>query len=229
MRIKLLDIVQVTALGFGLAGLGCSAKGSVKIGGETEKAEKATKAEKPEKAEKVAKAEAPAQAPASAEAEGMHKHKMDAAPTATTPAATTPAATEPAQAAAPKGKKSKRAAFNRKTKRVDIEDKVQFEVNMAEIKAESNTLLDDVAQVLSENPTISVEIGGHTDDTGAAEHNRKLSASRAEAVKHYLVSRGIAAERLTVKGFGSDKPIDPEKSDIAREKNRRVEFLVTSP
>jgi OOP family OmpA-OmpF porin len=111
--------------------------------------------------------------------------------------------------------------------RVEIDDKVQFEIGKAVLLPESQSLLDDVAAVLVQHAEVKyLEVAGHTDSTGKAAKNRKLSQDRAEAVRLYLIDKGVAAERLTAKGYGPDKPIADNKTKEGRDKNRRVEFLI---
>ncbi|HWO22902.1 MAG TPA: OmpA family protein [Kofleriaceae bacterium] len=110
---------------------------------------------------------------------------------------------------------------------IDIKDKVQFATGKAEILPESFSLLDDVAKVFTENEQIEVvQIEGHTDSTGTADINRKLSQQRAESVLKYLASKGVAKKRMVAKGFGPDRPIADNGDDVGREKNRRVEFNI---
>jgi len=112
-------------------------------------------------------------------------------------------------------------------KKIEIGDSVYFDSSKATIQARSFGLLDEVAQILVENPRVALlSIEGHTDSTGAAAMNRKLSQQRAEAVKTYLVSKGVAAERLEARGHGPDRPIADNGTVAGRAKNRRVEFLV---
>jgi outer membrane protein OmpA-like peptidoglycan-associated protein len=85
-------------------------------------------------------------------------------------------------------------------------------------------LLDDVARVLNAHPEISIVIEGHTDDTGNAQRNREVSQARAEAVRDYLIKKGVAPRRLQAKGYGPDRPIAPNATAPGRAKNRRVEF-----
>jgi len=110
-------------------------------------------------------------------------------------------------------------------KRLRILDKVFFENGKATLQARSNALLDNVAQVLIAHPEIpKVQIEGHTDDAGPAELNKKLSQDRANAVRDYLVKKGVPDARLTAVGFGPEKPAVPNDSPANRELNRRVEF-----
>jgi outer membrane protein OmpA-like peptidoglycan-associated protein len=87
-----------------------------------------------------------------------------------------------------------------------------------------------VAQVMKAHPEVQrVTIEGHTDDTGSAATNRKLSQARAEAVRDYLVGKGVEASRLEAKGFGPDRPVQSNKTKAGRDANRRVEFVVQKP
>lgn len=110
---------------------------------------------------------------------------------------------------------------------IQIMDKVQFETGSDKLLPVSFPLLDQVAQVMAENEQIElVEIQGHTDATGSAGINRKLSAARAASVKRYLVDKKIAAGRLTTKGYGPDVPIADNQTAEGRDANRRVEFKI---
>ena len=81
-----------------------------------------------------------------------------------------------------------------------------------------------LAAQLADEPTLRVEVGGHTDNTGQAAGNIRISQARANAVRTYLISKGIAADRLTAKGYGSSKPLAPNTTPANRTKNRRVEL-----
>ncbi len=110
--------------------------------------------------------------------------------------------------------------------RIELKDLVYFDTGKATIQARSNTLLDQIAKVLNEHPEIvKVIIEGHTDDRGAAEVNRTLSQQRAEAVRDYLTQKGVAADRLEPKGFGPDRPVQPNTTAAGRAANRRVDFI----
>ena len=74
------------------------------------------------------------------------------------------------------------------------------------------------------NASIRVQVGGHTDNTGSAAVNRRLSAARANAVRDYLISKGVAADRLTAVGFGPRKPVASNRTAEGRAQNRRVEL-----
>lgn len=111
--------------------------------------------------------------------------------------------------------------------RVDIRDKIFFEFDSATITAESFAVLDDLAGTLDNHVEIElVEVQGHTDDQGAEEYNLKLSQSRAEAVRQYLVTQGIAPDRLIARGYGESQPLQPGDTVEAREVNRRVVFKI---
>jgi outer membrane protein OmpA-like peptidoglycan-associated protein len=101
---------------------------------------------------------------------------------------------------------------------------VNFETGKAELTPESQAILDGVAESLVANEEIKVQVGGHTDNTGSAALNKRLSAARAETVRQYLVSKGVAAERLTARGYGPSKPVASNKTAEGRAQNRRVEL-----
>jgi outer membrane protein OmpA-like peptidoglycan-associated protein len=81
---------------------------------------------------------------------------------------------------------------------------------------------------MTDNPTVRIEIGGHTDNVGKPADNLALSNNRAKAVVRYLISKGIAASRMTAKGYGETKPIADNSSEEGRAKNRRTELKVTA-
>jgi len=84
-----------------------------------------------------------------------------------------------------------------------------------------------LVQVLNENPSIKLEISGHTDNVGKAEDNMLLSTNRAKAIVGYLNTKGIDSKRLSFKGYGALKPIADNSSEAGRTKNRRTEFTIT--
>lgn len=104
---------------------------------------------------------------------------------------------------------------------------ITFDVAKATIKPESELTLMKALKTLQTYEDISVEIGGHTDSDGSAKSNLKLSESRAESVKAWLVNKGIDASRISVKGYGEDKPIADNKTKEGKQKNRRIEFTRT--
>ena len=103
---------------------------------------------------------------------------------------------------------------------------IQFETSSNRIKSTSYGILNEVVVIMRENPSYNLTIAGHTDSVGAADANQKLSERRAEAVKAYLVSKGIAGNRLTSVGYGENQPIADNASSAGRRQNRRVEFKV---
>jgi outer membrane protein OmpA-like peptidoglycan-associated protein len=113
----------------------------------------------------------------------------------------------------------------------DAYDNLTFEVGKAIIKPTSFPYLDELITVIQdpEALTWSLEIQGHTDNKGGDAYNQKLSEDRANAVKKYLVDKGIKAERIIAKGFGLTKPIATNDTVEGRAKNRRVEFIIRKP
>ena len=101
---------------------------------------------------------------------------------------------------------------------------INFVTGSAKITKGSWKTLDAAVEVMKANPSIKLEVSGHTDDKGVHDKNVALSQARADSVKAYLVSKGIEDGRLVGKGYGPDKPLDPAKTAAARAKNRRVEF-----
>jgi outer membrane protein OmpA-like peptidoglycan-associated protein len=103
-----------------------------------------------------------------------------------------------------------------------------YESDKYNLKAESNAELEVVVKMLEKNPSLKVEIGGHTDNSGNEEKNRVLSENRAKSVYDYLVSRNISADRVSYKGYASTKPVAGNDTPEGRSKNRRTELVVTS-
>jgi OOP family OmpA-OmpF porin len=111
--------------------------------------------------------------------------------------------------------------------RIEIKEKIQFEVNKATILPQSFALLDELASTFKKHANIKkVSIEGHASSEGDAQKNVKLSDERAKSVMKYLVDKGVEATRLTAKGFGAKKPIADNATEEGKEKNRRVEFLI---
>ncbi|MBE0470851.1 MAG: OmpA family protein [Methyloprofundus sp.] len=104
---------------------------------------------------------------------------------------------------------------------------IEFDTNKATIKPSYAPLFTNAVKTLKLNPSITVQLEGHTDSTGAESYNQALSVRRAQAVKDHLVSQGIDANRLTVKGFGESKPIATNDTAAGRQENRRVGFTIT--
>src|SRR6185369_1993632 len=110
-----------------------------------------------------------------------------------------------------------------------IMDSIQFKTGRAELAddASSEQVLQAVLAILTQHPEITrLQVEGHTDNHGAAAMNRQLSAKRAAAVVKWLVSRGVAANRLASAGFGAERPIDSNQTEAGRKRNRRVELHI---
>ncbi len=109
---------------------------------------------------------------------------------------------------------------------VTIMRNVFFETDSYELLPESTVELDRVVETLSQNPTIKVEIGGHTDNQGAPDYNQKLSERRAKSVVDYLLSKSVSPERVSWKGYGESQPVAPNSSPEGRAMNRRTELKI---
>ncbi len=107
-----------------------------------------------------------------------------------------------------------------------ILNNIFFQTGKSTLLPESYPELDKIYDFLAEGTVSLIEISGHTDNTGSAQVNEKLSQQRAQAVVDYLVGKGIASTRLQAKGYGPSRPLDTNRSDDGKQKNRRVEFLV---
>lgn len=107
-------------------------------------------------------------------------------------------------------------------------ENIYFETGKAVLRPESDEALDLVLRFLENNPSIRLEISGHTDNTGSLRINQKLSRDRAAAVVNYLVQKGIVQERLESKGYADSQPVATNGTAAGRQQNRRVEFKVLS-
>jgi len=108
-----------------------------------------------------------------------------------------------------------------------ILQQVQFDFAKATIRPVSNGLLDEVASVLRDHPELlRLEVQGHTDNKGQHGYNMKLSQARADAVMAALMARGIAPERMVARGYGPDKPLRDNNTEVNRQINRRVQFVI---
>lgn len=101
---------------------------------------------------------------------------------------------------------------------------IYFDTDSSTARPESEATLQQVLQLLKGDPALRLEIQGHTDDSGAPAHNSTLSEARAASVQTWLIQHGIAASRLTSKGFGATNPVADNRSPEGRAKNRRVEL-----
>ncbi len=103
---------------------------------------------------------------------------------------------------------------------------IYFDTDSSNIKTESFVSLNQIVQLLKDNPNIKVEISAHTDNIGGYDYNINLSQRRATSVVDYLISKGISKEKLEAKGYGETKPINTNDTEDGRAKNRRVEFKI---
>jgi outer membrane protein OmpA-like peptidoglycan-associated protein len=105
-------------------------------------------------------------------------------------------------------------------------ENVFFDTDKYDLKPESYYELNKLVDFLKKNPTLRIELGGHTDNAGKEPHNLELSQNRAMAIVNYLVDKGIDRSRLTAKGYGSSKPCVPNDSKENMAKNSRTEFKI---
>ncbi|MES2514218.1 MAG: OmpA family protein [Bacteroidota bacterium] len=103
-----------------------------------------------------------------------------------------------------------------------------FDFDKATIRSESANELDRLIKLLTENPTLKIELGSHTDSKGSDDYNQKLSQSRSQSVVTYLIGKGISADRLVAKGYGETVPVATNDTDAGRQENRRTEFKILS-
>jgi outer membrane protein OmpA-like peptidoglycan-associated protein len=106
---------------------------------------------------------------------------------------------------------------------------VSFESGSARLQVGSYVQLDSIAKVLQANPSLRVEIGGHTDDSGTPADNQHLSTLRAEAVRNYLLAKGVPFQQMVARGYGSTVPRTPDTTPRGRAANRRVEIRPLPP
>jgi outer membrane protein OmpA-like peptidoglycan-associated protein len=104
---------------------------------------------------------------------------------------------------------------------------ILFANNSFELPKTGLIELEKLLQVLQENPSLKLQIGGHTDNTGRPEDNEKLSTNRAKSIVEWLTSKGIESNRLSFKGYAATKPIADNTTEAGRAKNRRTEFTIT--
>lgn len=103
---------------------------------------------------------------------------------------------------------------------------VYFDTGKSSLKASSHRALDDLVEVLKLKSSMVIEIEGHTDNVGKPEDNLKLSQDRAGEVKKYVVAKGIAAARVSAKGYGQEQPVADNAAEDGRAKNRRTSLKV---
>ena len=103
---------------------------------------------------------------------------------------------------------------------------INFEFNKATLTNDSETTLTMALNALIANPDVQIEISGHTDNVGSQQYNQALSLKRAQAVKNWLVKKGIASNRMKTVGKGKNEPMTSNETDAGRAENRRIEFYV---
>lgn len=113
--------------------------------------------------------------------------------------------------------------FLERQRRIVLEG-VNFETASSNLTDQSYVTLNRVAASLAAHPELQVEVAGYTDSRGSDQYNQRLSQSRADAVRRYLIQRGVAPERLSAKGFGETNPIDTNATTNGQGRNRRVEL-----
>jgi outer membrane protein OmpA-like peptidoglycan-associated protein len=110
---------------------------------------------------------------------------------------------------------------------IKITEKIYFEFGKADIQERSFSLVDEIAEIVLENPQLKkIRIEGHTDDVGSDVANLRLSQARADSVVRAISDRGVNSNRLDAVGFGEMRPIDANETDDGRAANRRVEFII---
>jgi outer membrane protein OmpA-like peptidoglycan-associated protein len=111
--------------------------------------------------------------------------------------------------------------------KIELPENINFDTGQATIAGRSQALMDRVADKIKSNAQVKrIRIEGHTDDVGSSKKNMELSQSRAEAVRDFLIKKGVEPERLQAVGYGDTRPLDKRKTAEARAKNRRVEFII---
>lgn len=109
---------------------------------------------------------------------------------------------------------------------IAVLNNIFFDVDKYELKEKSSPELKKIIAFLKTNPSAKVEIGGHTDNSGSAQHNRELSEKRARSVYDFLTLNGVDKGRMTLKGYGPDQPVATNDTEEGRQKNRRIEFRI---
>jgi len=109
---------------------------------------------------------------------------------------------------------------------IHFDSDILFSIDSASLSAGSKGSLDEIASVLNEYPKTAIVVQGYTDSTGTEEHNQDLSERRAQAVKNYLVIRGVDEVRMSALGFGESSPIASNSTESGRRMNRRVDIMV---
>jgi len=110
---------------------------------------------------------------------------------------------------------------------IEITEQVPFEFGQAALGTGSDAILAAVANAILSSPSIiTVEVSGHTDNVGGVAYNQALSEQRAQAVRAALIARGVPAEKLVARGYGTQRPLGSNDDESGRARNRRVEFEI---
>lgn len=150
---------------------------------------------------------------------------VPAPPAAVTAAAEPAPAPEPAYVAPPAPAPAAYVAPAPMPPQKLVLEGVNFDFDKATLRQEDIAIIDKDVTGLDKWGNVNIEVAGHTDNRGSDKYNMKLSQRRAEAVRTYLISKGIAADRLTAKGYGESQPVADNATDEGRFKNRRVELI----
>ena len=111
--------------------------------------------------------------------------------------------------------------------RSTLEEMVNFDYDMSEIRPDAEQILRRKIPILRNSPTVRLRMEGHADERGSTEYNLALGSRRAESVRSFLAGFGIAVDRLTTTSFGEDRPLVNRDDEAAWARNRRVEFVIT--
>jgi peptidoglycan-associated lipoprotein len=105
---------------------------------------------------------------------------------------------------------------------------VYFDYNKYDIRSPDVEILQQTAVLMMEYPNVKIQIEGHSDERGTQEYNLALGERRANSVKQYLISLGVAGDRISIISYGEERPIDPGHTEEAYHKNRRAHFIILS-
>jgi OmpA-OmpF porin, OOP family len=144
--------------------------------------------------------------------------------TATSPTATTPNNTSTPSVSSPNPSNIPTLLKGE----VLVLDKVWFQFNASGLQAESSNQLNKLVLLMQKRPNMKILVKGHTSSEGGDDYNMKLSETRAQSVKQYLISQGIVSDRIASKGFGETQPVVTNDTEDGRQRNRRVEFEIMS-
>lgn len=136
------------------------------------------------------------------------------------------AAEERARREAEERAAAERAAAERARRRAALEERVFFDYDQAELRADARATLDEKARILREEPGVTIRIIGHADERGSTEYNLALGGRRAQSIKDYLAGYGIAADRMSVQSMGEEQPLERASNESAWARNRRGEFVI---